>query len=274
MPYRRALLIFLVVILSGAHGAESAATRAPEPHAIVELRQQCLLGGVENRKWVAADKLGPALKGSHHFALYQLDGPAGDVTANVGENPDCSDSWSAEPSTQAGKGVAIMSPDWNPLPRVPRAINPRDATYLSIVGQILREAGLRKPEVNIDEGYKVDLDGDGKDEVVLVASRHRQGVSELTGVGHGASPGDYSLVLVRKLIGSRVRNIFLVRDVRLKENEGGLVRGYHLSAIADLNGDGRMEIALYSAYYEGSSTDVIEINGATPKGVLSCGCEH
>jgi hypothetical protein len=54
----------------------------------------------------------------------------------------------------------------------------------------------------------------------------------------------------------------------------GLMRGYHLSAIADLNGDGCMEIVLYSAYYEGSSSDIFEINGMKAHAVLVCGCEH
>lgn len=274
MSYRRTLSMIFAAALLGAQGAESTARPAPDTHPIIELRQHCLVGGAENRKWVAADRLGPTWKGAHKFALYNLNGPAGEVTANIGGDPDCADSWSAEPSPPAESGIAIMSPDWNPLPRIPRAIDVRDATYVKIVGRILRDAGLRRPEVNITEGYKIDLDGDGQDEVVLVASRYRQGVSELTGVGRGTVPGDYSLVLVRKINGAAVRDIFVVKDVRRKADEGGLPRGYHLSAIADLNGDGRMEVALYSAYYEGSSTDIFEVAGGKARSILSCGCEH
>jgi hypothetical protein len=52
------------------------------------------------------------------------------------------------------------------------------------------------------------------------------------------------------------------------------MRNYHISAIADLNGDGRLEIAMYSAYYEGSSSDIFDLNGTKLTAVLGCGCEH
>lgn len=246
----------------------------PETHAIVDFRQQCLIGGAQNGKWVPVAKLGQSWKGTHRFNLFSLSGTRKNITATLTEDPDCGDSWDAKPSSPIENGVAISTPDWNPLPRVPRAIDTHDTTYTRIVGHLLKNAGLRNPEIKIVEGYKVDLDGDGKDEVVIVASRYAQGVSELTGVGHATAPGDYAIVLVRKIVGGVVRNIFIVKDIRRAANEGPLARGYHLSAIADLNGDGRMELALYSAYYEGSSTEIIEINGTKARGVLWCGCEH
>ena len=242
-------------------------------HTIVEMKEGCVIGGVRNGQWVAADKFEKSIKGPLKFSLYTLDGGPTEIVAN-GENAECHELWKSHTGGEIDAGVAIQSPTWNPLPRVPRAINLQDATYVKIVGDILRGLGLKKPEVHITEGYKIDLDGDGKEEVVLVASRYKNGPSELTGVGHLTAPGDYSLVLVRKIVGSKVRNIFLVKDIRLTANEGGLTRGYHLSAIADMNGDGSMELALYSAYYEGSATDILEIKGTKVIAVLGCGCEH
>jgi len=97
---------------------------------------------------------------------------------------------------------------------------------------------------------------------------------ELSGISNATSAGDYTLVLVRKIMEETVRNIFLVKAVWLKAEEGPLPRGNHLSAIADLNGDGVMELVLYSAYHEGNDSDVIEIRGAKATGVLECACEH
>ena len=276
----RALLTTSVAVVVCAQSTGGVTSPAAKMHAIIELRQQCLIGATENGQWVPANKIGRALEGAQKFTLYTLRGPAGEVTADIGQESSplrenaCEEPWDAKSLSPEGSGVAITSPDWNPLPRVPRAIDVRDTTYVKVVGQILRAAGLRNPEVKIIEGYKIDLDGDGKEEVVIVASRYKQGLSELTGIGRGTSPGDYSLVFVRKIVGGRVRDIFVVKDVRLRENDGGLPRGYHLSAIADLNGDGVMELALYSAYFEGSSTDFIEVKGDKATGVLSCGCEH
>jgi len=99
-------------------------------------------------------------------------------------------------------------------------------------------------------------------------------VSELSGIGRETAAGDYAIVIIRKIVSGKVQTIFVVKDIRRGANTSGLARGYHISAIADLNGDGRMEIALYSAYYEGSSADIFDLNGTKLTAVLGCGCEH
>jgi hypothetical protein len=171
-------------------------------------------------------------------------------------------------------GIAIQSPSWNVMPRLPRAIDPKDTTYVQIVSDILQREGIKKPDVKITEAYKVDLDGDGKEEVVIVANRYAQGFRELSGVGNETSAGDYTLVLVRKIISEKVQNIVLAKAVWLKGNEGPLPRANHISAIADLNGDGVMELVFYNAYHEGSGSVVVQLNGSKATTVLECSCEH
>jgi hypothetical protein len=157
---------------------------------------------------------------------------------------------------------------------MPRAIDTHDPAYVNVIRTILLNAGLKRPEVNITEGYKIDLDGDGQDEAVIVASHSQHGVGELSGIGRETAPGDYALVIIRKIVRGQVQTIFVVKDIRRASNTGGLMRNYHISAIADLNGDGRLEIAMYSAYYEGSSSDIFDLNGTKLTAVLGCGCEH
>lgn len=47
---------------------------------------------------------------------------------------------------------------------------------------------------------------------------------------------------------------------------------YDLTSILDLNGDGSMEIVVYSYYYEGSFTTVYELKDGKAKTVLDAGC--
>jgi len=253
----------------------SAINRSAETHAIVEISEGCLIGGARNKKWVQPDAFGKTLKGVHKFSLYTLKGPAGEITTRkIEQDFDCYGEWRTQTSSKAEAGIAIASPSWNVMPRLPRAVDLKDTTYLRIVRDILRKEGIKKPDVKISQAYKIDLDGDGKDEVVIAANRYGQGLSELSGIGNVTSAGDYSLVFVRKIVGEKARNIFIVKAVWLTANEAGLPRRNHISAIADLNGDGVMDIVGYNAYHEGSSSYVTELKRNKATGVLECSCEH
>jgi hypothetical protein len=271
VPRPPLIIVFLLLLLrpSAAH-----AQKADEVRPIIELKQSCVIGGVKGRRWIDAERLTKSINTPQKLNRYTLAGPAGELTIDKITPGDCAGEWSFETSAQDAEGIAIASPSWDVMPRTPRLLDRKDTTYVNILADLLRRAGIRKPEVEINEGYKIDLDGDGKDEVVIVASHFKDGTGELSGIGRGSAPGDYAIVLVRKMVNGQVRNIFLVKDVRRTANAGPLVRGYHLSAIADLNGDGVMEIVLYDAYHEGSASHVIQINGAKPMFVLECACEH
>lgn len=265
------LLSVALFILACAAGMSTVAQQN-DLHVIVEVKEGCVIGGVRNHQWATAEQIERSVKAPLKLELYTVS--KHETQTFVSSEEECHLGWKPQSGAELTGGIAIQAPEWNPMPRMPRAIDPHDPAYANIIRGILVNAGLKKPVVNITEGYKIDLDGDGQDEAIIVASNFKHGVSELTGVGHQTAPGDYSLVIVRKIVRGQVQNIFLVRDIRRGTNEGGLARGYHISAIADLNGDGRMEIALYSAYYEGSSADIFELNGAKLKAVLGCGCEH
>lgn len=269
---RIAIGIALLIIA----GSKSSAQNPNNPPVlpIVELRESCLIGGVQNHKWLNADRFAKSVRLKQPLKRFTLAGPAGDIRLSKVGQSDCFGEWEVEHTTDAAEGIAIESPTWDVMPRMPRPIDPKDTTYLTVIADILKRSGISRPEVKIQEGYKVDLDGDGRDEVVIIASRFEKGIGELSGVSHGSYPGDYTIVLVRTVINEKAENLFLIKDIRLKENEGPLVRGYHLSAIADLNGDGVMEIVLYGAYHEGSSSSVIQIKGSKAKWVLDCSCEH
>jgi len=84
---------------------------------------------------------------------------------------------------------------------------------MQFVSDILNGEGIRKPDVKITQAYQVDLDSDGKEEVVIIANRYAQGFRELSGVGNKTSAADYTLVLVTKIIGEKAQNIVLAKAV-------------------------------------------------------------
>lgn len=267
--YRSAACLALALLLAQSIGGQA---QAPI-HAIVELNEHCLIGGVRDQKWVRAERFEKKLAGTLKFELYTLDGPAGEVTLRK-RTGECHDYWYRISGAAAKTGIAVASPSWNVMPRQPRALGVKDATYLQIVRDILKEAGLKNPQVNISQAYAIDLEGDGAEEVVIVANHFAQGAHELGGMPMQAAAGDYTLVLVRKTTGAETQNVFVVKAVWLKPGGGGLARANHLSAIADLNGDGVMELVVYNAYYEGSDSDVLQVKGGKVTPLLGCSCEH
>ena len=82
-----ALYVFLSPQIIGG-----SLNHAAEIHPIVDLSEQCLIGGVQNKKWVVAARFEKGLKGRHKFNLYTLKGPAGEITINKLVNQsDCGD---------------------------------------------------------------------------------------------------------------------------------------------------------------------------------------
>ena len=250
------LFVFVVVICVATALGQSAIV------PIVELKHGGLLGGVQNGKWVAPTKVAPKLDAETEFVLVGWRGvEEGGVTlGKKGEKEDvCPDFTRMELELKQEEGVAIgSSAKWNLVPRIPQAIDVGNATYKTVVTNFLRKKGISRPIVKIREAFRVDLEGDGVEEVVLSATYYKKGLSS------DAAVGDYSFVIVRKAVGKVVTDHLLQGEFVLKRVDFGAPNEYHISAIADLNGDGKMEIVVNGAYYEGESAGAYEMKSGRP----------
>jgi len=229
---------------------------------IVELKHGGLLGGVLKGKWIASTKVGPTIGKETEFVLVGWRGvEEGGVTLGTkGETEDvCQDFTRFKFELEQDTGVAIGSiAKWNFTPRIPTTIDLNNATYKTVVTNFLRKKGIARPVVKIREAFRVDLEGDGVEEVVLSASYYKKGLSS------NAAVGDYSFVIVRKAVGKVVTDHLLEGEFVLKKVDFGAPNEYHISAIADLNGDGKMEIVLNGSYYEGDFAGAFEMKNGKP----------
>jgi hypothetical protein len=155
---------------------------------------------------------------------------------------------------------------WNLMPRALKVISKTDATYLKIVNDFVRTKGIAKPAAKISQAYRVDLDGDGTEEVILAATNYRGGLMP------SVKAGDYSFLLLRKVVAGKPQNILIAGEFYPKAIEFSAPNEFSIQAIADLNGDGRMEIVMHGAYYEGAGSEIYDVSGAKPKMVLGAGC--
>jgi hypothetical protein len=150
-------------------------------------------------------------------------------------------------------GVAISAP-WALAPHNVEAAED-DGTYAAVAAELLAERGLDVPEPIIKQVFKVDLEGDGVNEVLVVAE---DVPPSLLG-----EPGDYSIAFMQRVVGGEVTTIVFGDSVLLETTEGEipLVISFAVADIADLNGDQLMEVVLDSTYYEGSAVEVWEYVG-------------
>lgn len=164
-----------------------------------------------------------------------------------------------------------VSGTWDLFPQAVEVMATENQTYKDITRDLIAEFGIDDPDPQLLQVLRVDLEGDGVDEVLVVAERLQAG-----GLA-GAQAGDYSIVYLRKVIGNEVQQLVLHHSTlqNLAPDEFGYVEAFRVPTVADLDGDGQMEIVTQSFYYEGSWTEMWEYveNGQGEAVVtLSVGC--
>lgn len=154
--------------------------------------------------------------------------------------------------------------DWDVQPRPIELLDPAADLYRDAVADYLESVGIGGVPVHVVRVVRVDLDGDDVDEV-LIDARHPEAN---TGVGMRA--GWYSVVLLRRLTDGAVDSVPVVSRIIRQDIQEPSMSLHDTSVIADLNGDGVMEVGVYAEWFEGSEDHVYDVT-AEPTVVLSSG---
>jgi hypothetical protein len=167
---------------------------------------------------------------------------------------------------QVDADVIAVGANWDALPRTPAVHSTRQRAYRDLVAMWLRAKGIADPVVNITQLLRIDLEGDDTDEVLIAANLIR-------GAGTSARAGDYSVVLLRKIMKGEVQTIPLVEEYYFTGCIGECAPAVHrIAALLDLNGDGVIEVVLAWRDYEGRGKTVYQTEGDEVKKVLSWAC--
>ena len=144
-------------------------------------------------------------------------------------------------------GVAISAP-WELKPHLVEEFTD-DGTYAALAADLLASRGMVVATPKIKQLLRFDLEGDGVNEVLVVA--------EDVPVSIYADGDDYSIVFMRKVVQGEVQTAVLGESL-VPDPGTDLLVSFSVGAVADLNGDGKMEIIVNGAYYEGMSWDLWE----------------
>ena len=249
---------------------------APAATPSVVIYRFGVLGGWTGSDWddrfpESADAVGAAA--GDEFQVVGLDGVFG--TAVAGEptmicDPIGSFGVPTEPELaydfDTGSASFGVRADWDALPRAATVTGGGSEVYMEQVRGLLEQNGIDPTLAAVDQVARVDLEGDGVDEVVLTANRAPDWPNP--------DAGNYSIVLLRKLVDEQVQTAILFNSYVREEPESFFWERAGLSGFADLNGDGKLEIIVTSQYYEGDGVQAFEYvnDDLGPVPVLGSGC--
>ena len=239
--------------------------------AFVDLPTGLIIGAYSDGKWIQSEAAGKAIQPGKKYRLFDLSGKLGEAVGGpVGQNTEvCPDLWDQKLKPETEKRAVAVDLPWNPLPRKAKAADTTQEVYQKAAFEFLTEKGIKNPVVKIAQLLRVDLDGDGEDEVLLSATNYPGEAGESPSE---AQAGNYSFVLLRQIVGGKVLTRLVDGQFFPKGSESEPSYRYEVLALLDLDGDGHLEVIVNSAYYEGATTTIWKLRASQLRKVLEIGC--
>ena len=282
---RGVIALFLLAALA-ACGGDSATTKVPfastsaapttvakttiRPGGVppVVVSRYGLMGWWDG-EWVVPEGLDDVpVEGGELYQVVMLDQPQSSAIGSAARlcEPSLTPVLDLDPPLPGDFGdvgaIAVLS-DWELRPSPTTVFGLLAGEHREAVIDVLATLGIVS-EPGVYQHLGADLEGDGSEEVIIVA---KQVADDLF-----ARPGDYSVVLLRKSVEGEWQTAIL--ESSLAEPDSPYILSHSVAAVADLNGDGRMEIVIDAAYYEGAGSVAYEYvgNDTGAQAVLNGGC--
>src|SRR6478672_10295798 len=183
----------------------AATAMAADLHPFVEIDTGYLFGGSADGKWIRAAKAAKSMKGRTAFRVFGLTEEIGKATGDKPKSAEaeaCADMLTVSLPSTPNDGVIALSAPWNALPRKPQIADPTQQVYLDAVREFLESRRMSDPKVKITRILRVDLDGDGEEEVLINATNYFTDDGDVP--LDTAAPGSYSIVLLRRVVTGKV----------------------------------------------------------------------
>lgn len=231
------------------------------------------LGTWESDHWESPAAAPPPSASGTAMSIANLDGVArgragGNIEAcldgRLGPDIDATVSPPEPPGFGYGH-IALATPDWPLAPRPVAVTATGPARYQTIGEEIFAGRPVDPTDGAVEQVVVGDLDGDGDDEAIVTFEFIQPAIT-------GAA-GDFAALFVVDTDTGSAQTVYETHvPAPLPAGTLPFTERFRVIAVADLNGDGRMEVAVHSWYYEGASVELFEYDGATLIPALGEGC--
>jgi hypothetical protein len=245
---------------------EAAAALVP---IVVHTASSYMLGAVQAGAWLEAAAAAPLLTGGERYRV--LSGNQSSPATTIGSRPQqleviCTTTYLLRLEPAVADDAIALGGSWPLQPRVPHALAPNDPALQQVVTTFLQGKGIAQPDVQIVRAARIDLEGDGSEELVVVATRL------LAQDPTDAAAGDYSFVAVQTTSDGMATMVELAGDYFAEGGDFLAPNEYRLLNMLDLNGDGVIEIVVQGTYYEGTTISAYQVAGSSARTLLTTGC--
>jgi hypothetical protein len=200
------------------------------------------------------------------FTAYDLRGrPVG--TFQTRDVPNASDEFGdvVRGAGRLPEGTFLALASAPARPARPVASRPlKDSGGEQAIAGVLKAKKLRIPRPRLMQHLRVDLNGDGTEETLLAASAREpagQGKDDVMRRNH------YSAVVLRFTSRNTLRTVPLAVTAFTRGGDEEVIHHSVLSC-KDIDGDGRMEVIVHNAYYEGEGAEVFTFDGNRVRRVI------
>jgi hypothetical protein len=246
-------------------------------HPIVEVQSGYLFGATANSKWIKSDEAAKAMSDERTYKIYGLTqsfGEAKGAKPKPSEEEVCSDVLTVSLSSSPDKGAIALAAPWNALPRKVQILDATQQVYVDAARDFLKTKGIEQPKVKIDSILRIDLDGDGEEEVLISATNY---FSKDERIPMRSPAGSYSMVILRHVVAGKVETQLVEGEFYPKayvshDASFNAPNVYKVIGVLDLDGDGKMEIVVRSDYYEGGASTIYRCNPKKIEELLSVAC--
>jgi hypothetical protein len=215
-----------------------------------------LLGGVQGETWLTADQAAAQVVGAGEYDIHTFAKGSYQVYGYAPEFSPTSQEYFLDTDVTLNEfGMIGVVHGWPIRQVIAQELPSENEDYQKVVLDRLRQEGISAPEMGVMHIFRVDLEGDGVDEIFISATH-------LDESRHTTRSGDYSIVLMRKVVGNAAVTLPIAGDVyHSQELEITYPRTYSLANFIDLNRDGVLEVVIDFQQWENVGALIYQVNG-------------